>query len=470
MQTTNIRTSDIYQKFADQLTGIVKTDSDQTIDGTYWNAAYYSPRMDDSVFDAVKEIAQLHLDGKRVQPTKASTDLQFLSRLRCVDSLSDYLILAIQAAIEEQPKTIDWMTPNPLDPPQEETGFLDGEYAQSENDANIHLVHIADLIDYSKLSLKIPTKLFTLEAERSGRTQRDVPSYCFVSHAWVDHGMPDTEDGKFFRAFVLLALSIYIDTGIEFFWIDYLCVSQEPSDRELRARQISQIPWVVKSSSYHLNMCLEIYQYHTSAWCTLETLSFLAENRYCHPLDFIEHIDRSRYRFGMNVVDATKVNANEKILYSFTDAPLECGSPDDMLFLNSSISQAKKNARIRVWRMVSRKIKSAVGLEDMLGTLVTEPVAQFLRLSLSEGGSKSAEQTLDEIMVSLRGIAKNPLSSSMKDELIRVLQSSWGLIFAINGIGYFRPDEYTVTPRKGDVYKLDLSQLKTSYAFHNQKM
>lgn len=470
MQTT-IRTSQIYQKFAEQLTGIVEMDSDQAIDGTYWNAAYYSPRTDEPVFDAVKKVARLHLAGKRVQPTQGSTDLQFLSRLRCVDSLSDYLILAIQAVLEEQPNTADWTPPDRLEM-QEETGFLDGEHALSENEANINLVHIADLIDYSTLSLKIPTKQFTPGAARSDRVLRDVPDYCFVSHAWVDHGMPDTEDGKFFRAFLLMALSIYIDTGIEFFWIDYLCVTQDPADRELKERQISQIPWIVKSSSYHLNMCLEICQYHTSAWCTLETLSFLAENRHCRPLDFIEHIDRSRFGFGMNVVDATKVNANEKILYSFTDAPLECGSPDDMSFLNSGIAQAKNNARIRVWRMASRKIKSAVGLDrtDMLGILVTEPFAQFLRPSLYDGKSKSAEQTLDEIITSLTGIAEISLSPPIKDELVSVLQNSWGLMFAINGIGYFRPDENTVTPRKEGAYDLETSQLTTSYAFHNQQM
>lgn len=460
---TASRTSGIYQAFAGQLPSIVETDSDPAIDGTYRNADYYSQRMDDCVFDAVKEVARLHLAGKRVQPTQTSTDLQFLSRLRCVDSLSDYLILAIQTVIKGQPNTADWTAPYSQEI-QEETGYWDGEHSLPKIGTNINLVHIADLIKYPKLSLKIPTRQFALRAE--------APDYCFVSHAWVDNGMPDTEDGKFFRAFVLMALSIYIDTGIEYFWIDYLCVTQDPSDRELKSRQISQIPSIVKLSSFHLNMCLEIYQYHTSAWCTLETLSFLAENRFCRPLDFIEHIDRSRFRFGMNVADATKVNANEKILYSFTDAPLECGSPDDTAFLNSGIAQAKNNARIRVWRMASRKIKSAVGLDrtDMLGILITEPVAQFLRPSLGDEASKSAEQTLDEIMTSLSGIANNTLSSPMRDELVSVLQNSWGLMFAINGIGYFRPDEHIVTPRQGDVYKLDTSQLKTSYAFHNQQV
>ena len=344
-------------------------------------------------------------------------------------------------------------------------------------EAIINLVHIADLIDYSKLSLSIPTSRFALvptfdESPRGPRVDRLLPEYCFVSHAWVDNGMPDTEDGKFYRALVLMALSIYIDTGIEYFWIDYLCVTQNPSEKELKSHQISQIPSIAESSSYHLNMCLEIYQYHTSAWCTLETLLFFARNRYCHPLDFFEHIDRSRFRFGMNVVDPTKVNANEKILYSFTDAPLECGSPDDIAFLNTHLAQAKNNARIRVWRMASRKIKSAVGLQrtDMLGILITEPVAQFLQPSFGEADAKSAEQTLEEIMTSLSGVVNTSLCNATKDELVVVLQNSWGLMLAINGIGYFRPDEHAVTPRQGDVYKLDTSQLTTSYAFHNQQV
>jgi hypothetical protein len=41
-------------------------------------------------------------------------------------------------------------------------------------------------------------------------------------------------------------------------------------------------------------------------------------------------------------------------------------------------------------------------------------------------------------------------------------------MFAISGIGYFRPDDQMVTPRQQDIYKLDISQLITSYAFHNQ--
>lgn len=308
------RTSHLYKSFADQLTGIVSIASDPAIDGTYWMADCYSDLMDDRIFEAVKDVARLHLGGQCVQPTQASTTLKFLTRLRCVDSLSDYLILAIQAVAEGHPfNTARWARPDLADM---ETGHLDGEHSVSSDEAVVSVVHIADLIEYSKLNLNIPAKQFPLfraapdEARQEARNERDAPPYCFVSHAWVDNGMPDSEDGKFYRAFVLMALSIYIDTGIEYFWIDYVCVTQDPSKRALKVRQISQIPTVVRSSSYQLNMCLEIYQYHTSAWCTLETLLFLAENKYCNPIDFIEHIDRSRFRFGMNVVDSTKVKAN----------------------------------------------------------------------------------------------------------------------------------------------------------------
>ena len=126
---TITRTSELYKSFADRLTGIVEADSDPAIDGTYSYANYYSPRMDDPVFDAVREVACLHLAGKRVQSSQRFTTLQFLSRLRCVESLSDYLILAIQTVLEGQSLgTADWTRPDSLET-NDETGFLDGEYS-----------------------------------------------------------------------------------------------------------------------------------------------------------------------------------------------------------------------------------------------------------------------------------------------------------------------------------------------------
>jgi hypothetical protein len=178
-----------------------------------------------------------------------------------------------------------------------ETGFLDdGAFmfaAQALGDSSVarelHLVHISELIAHDKLSLRTATVGFEWQSENEEpiAPQSDIPPYCVLSHSWVDNGMPDTEDGKFFRAFLLVALSIYIETGIEYFWIDYLCVTQNPGETRERAKQIGQIPRVVRHASFFANMCLEIHQYRGSAWCALETLLYIGGNENCRPVDFV---------------------------------------------------------------------------------------------------------------------------------------------------------------------------------------
>jgi hypothetical protein len=57
----------------------------------------------------------------------------------------------------------------------------------------------------------------------------------------------------------------------------------------------------------------------------------------------------------------------------------------------------------------------------MLGILITEPLAQFLRANLDAAASKSAEQTLDEIVNFPSGVTRATLSEAVKTELVGVL-------------------------------------------------
>jgi hypothetical protein len=183
-------------------------------------------------------------------------------------------------------------------------------------------------------------------------------------------------------------------------------VTQDPGAKVEKITQLAVVPSIVPAARTLLCVCLEIYQYHSSAWCAFETLTFIAQNSYCQPLDFIKH-ERVNYRFGMNLVDPSKANANERILFSFTDQPLECGLADDIPFLTRGLQWAIAQAKIRVWRFASRKIKAATGMgraED-LGILVTEPVSQFLKpKSMFEKQSMTSAAVIESIDANLSSL------------------------------------------------------------------
>ena len=472
------RTTSLYASFSDRLSGAESAKSDAAIDGTYWLADLFFKPVDDGILGAVARLTRIHLSGQQVRTEHNTTKIEFLSRLRCVDSLSDYLILALQTVAEDQTYDLAGWTAPSLPSLHEETGYLgdDGSAnaeSKVERECDVKLAHISDLIAYSKLDLVIPTTCFNFSQNQplDAQAKRNPPPYCFVSHSWIDKGMPDTEDAKFYRSFLLLALAVYVDTGIEYFWIDYLSVTQDPDANQRKAEQLAEIPTIIKGASLFVGMCLEIYQYHESAWCALETILFLSENPLCRPLDFIEHPVRSNYRFGMNIVDPSKVNANEKILYSLADQLFECGNPDDLPFLNSQIEKARLNASARVWRLISRTIKAAAQMDrlDDLGILVTSPVLAFLKQSLFQADQKSAEDVLTDINATLPSIGYSQIPEGELKNLT-VLLSKCGEMFRVLGmIGFNRPVDQMVRPRKRGAYDLHMSELTTGYAFHNQR-
>ncbi|KAH7890282.1 hypothetical protein F5I97DRAFT_1826454 [Phlebopus sp. FC_14] len=424
------KTTALYEQFKDELSGIDPTTDtvDTDIDGTYHMAAYYSPRMDDGILEAIRQVARIHLSGHHLSIPTASTSSSFLARLRCVDSLSDDLILSLQAVAENKSYTLEpWIRPDMFGL-QSETGALEDEQSESDVTAPISLVHISDLMAHSTLKLSIPTQTYTRDSP---------PPYCFVSHSWVDKDMPDTKDGKFYKCLLLLSLAIYIDTGIQHFWIDYLCVTQNPSHKALKAAQLRQIPSIIQHASTYTSICLEIYQYYSSAWCALETLLFIAQNARCHPLDFIRHLDKTAcYRFGMNVVDPSKVNANEKMIFSFTDQPLACGSEMDVSFLDAEIERAKVNVMMRLWRLASRTIKAAVGLSrvDTLGLLITEPVLAYLKQDIFSGSGKTAREVVQDVSDTFTGCGMDGVPDDKMEEIALVLEQCGGMFHVM----YFR--------------------------------
>lgn len=435
----------LYELFKEHLSGIEATSSDTKpeVDGAYHMANCYSARLDDDILESVKKVAHIHLGGHRLSTRDRTTSLEFLSRLRCVDSLSDYLILALQAITDNKHYTLESWTPPDVRVIGSETGFQGGVEVQSKT--GVYLVHLSDLIAHSTLNLDIPARKFGLgESEGPGDNSEPsphLPPYCFVSHAWVDKEMADTKDGKFYRCFLLVALSIYLDTGIEYFWVDYICVTQDPTKKNLKAEQLHQIPSVIQHASIYVSLCLEIYQYYSSAWCALETLLFLGKNPRCHPFDFLSNLRRTTYHFGMNVVDPTKVNANEKIIYSFTDQPFSCGDPTDLQFLDTEIKRAKLEAMMRVWRLASRIIKTSVGLSrvDDLGVLITGPILSYLQQSLFDGGFETATYVLGQISTTLTECGISPIPDSRKEELSSVLERCGELYRVIGYIGELWP-------------------------------
>ena len=452
----------LYESFSDRLSGIDPIQADPAIDGTAPEAEYYSPRLDDDILDSVRKVASIHLGGQRLVMDKTETSLDFLFRLRCVDSLSDYLILALQSITEDSPYTLErW---EPREPGREDTGHVEDDDESAEHaELEVNLVHISDLMSHEKLNLAIPVTRFNLKKDSAVAA----PSYWFVSHSWVGKGMPDTEDGKFYRAFLLMAVAIYLDTGVEYFWVDYLCVTQDPAAKALKARQIGQIPAIVRRAAGFVSMCLEIYQYFSSAWCALEALSFLGMNQNCRPFDFLNHIDRSTYRFGMNIVDPTKVNANEKIIFSFTDQPFTCAVAEEAEFLTAQIKQAKAYALARIFRLAARPIKVAadIGFVDHLGIFITGEVLDFVSQNLFGPDFKSSTVVLDEINSILLTIGQPSISAERREGLATHLDKCGALLRALGNIGVFWPG---VRLRHGGAYDLDTSQLTTSYAFYNQ--
>ncbi|MFI5590040.1 hypothetical protein ACIA5G_33685 [Amycolatopsis sp. NPDC051758] len=454
--------TELYDEFADRLSGIDPIASDPAVDGKYRMADYYSKRLDDEILEAIRKVTSIHLGGRRLVVDDETTTLAFLSRLRCVDSLSDYLILALQAVVEGRSYSLgQW---EPINFQTEETGFLDYDF-ESQYASEVALVHISDLMANHKFNLKIPVRRFRLDKE--SLSNDPAPPYCFVSHSWVDKGMPDTEDGKFYRSLLLMVLAIYLDTGIEWFWVDYLSVTQNPDARELKARELEQIPGIVQLCSLYVSMSLEIYQYFSSAWCALETLSFLAWNPRCRPLDFMAHANRTTYRYGMNVVDPTKVNANEMIIYSFTDQPFTCGAAEDLDYLTEAIIRARNYSLARVMRHVNRAIKRSIGMadNDKLGIVIFSEVQQFLA-SMMNKGAKTPVQFLENINDVAVSVGFKAISPDITLEMLPFLEKYRAMCFVLWSMGVIWPG---VRLRQGGAYDLDTSELTTEYAFHNQR-
>jgi hypothetical protein len=174
----------------------------------------------------------------------------------------------------------------------------------------------------------------------------------------------------------------------------------------------------------------------------------------------------------MNVADPSSVNASEKIIFSFTDQPLTCGSRNDISFLNTRIQAAKVSAFTRVWRMAARRIKAAAGMDRVadLGILITEPVSRFLQQNpVSQPDYVSAKQVLESVNALLPTIGFKHISEDETQELVALLEECAGLIFAVRAIGYLRPPEEMVELRHGGAYDLDTTELTTQYAYHNQR-
>jgi hypothetical protein len=404
------------------------------------------------------------------------TDLAFVARLRCVDSLSDYLILALQAVMSGTPFEVEeWRKPTGEPESTEETGYLRGGFVRAggtsgnDYDRVLRLVHISELMSRDRLSLSASTVTFRYHLDVDGciDNQADVPRYCFVSHSWVDSGMPDTEDGKFYRAFLLMVLSIHMETGIEHYWIDYLCVTQKPDATVLKAQQLRQIPDIVRNASLLANMCLEIHQYHGSAWCALETMLFIGENKRCRPLDFLKREDRRTFRFGMNVVDSSQVNANENILHSFTDQPLSCGVEADVPALSELLERAMLGVFVRIFRWVTREIKYAAGMDrlDDLGIVIAGPVRDYITGHFGDG--PSAAEVLARILENLSGLGYTLRDEATKDKLVEHLNTAWQTHFILTGVRQFGLSNGSVRLRSGGAYDLG-ENTKTSYAYVNQ--
>jgi hypothetical protein len=190
-------------------------------------------------------------------------------------------------------------------------------------------------------------------------------------------------------------------------------------------------------------------------------------NQNCRPFDFLNHIDRSTYRFGMNIVDPTKVNANEKIIFSFTDQPFTCAVAEEAEFLTAQIKQAKAYALARIFRLAARPIKVAadIGFVDHLGIFITGEVLDFVSQNLFGPDFKSSTVVLDEINSILLTIGQPSISAERREGLATHLDKCGALFRALGHIGVFWPG---VRLRHGGAYDLDTSQLTTSYAFYNQ--
>jgi hypothetical protein len=223
----------LYTLFAEQLPRDSEYQSRPEVDGRYWQADLYSSRIDDGVLDAIREVARVHLNGGKLHTT-ASPSLSFLSRLRCVDSLSDYLMSALQTVTERKAYTVEGIDRAILPAgakdrptlPAEESGYLYAGQEMSVQVPTVSLVHISDLIAHDKLTLSIPSSRFSLETTvpidptqpcpMSGSATSGLPAspdYCFVSHSWIDKCKPDTEDGKFYRVLLLMALDVFLEKG-----------------------------------------------------------------------------------------------------------------------------------------------------------------------------------------------------------------------------------------------------------------
>jgi hypothetical protein len=219
-----------------------------------------------------------------------------------------------------------------------------------------------------------------------------------------------------------------------------------------------------------MSVCLEIYQYHSSAWCAFETLTFIATNPYCQPLDFIRH-ERSNYRFGMNLSDPSTANANDKILYSFTDQPLECGREADIPFLQPGLERAIAQVKNRLWRLGARGIKAAAGMgrAENLGVLVTEPLLQFLRPNfMGDEQRPTSRAVIEGIDSQLSSLGYRRIAVEDIQRLAAVLDNCWTMMFVLAALEALNRD-HLVRVRRNGAYDVPPLELTTSYAFHNQR-
>ena len=175
----------------------------------------------------------------------------------------------------------------------------------------------------------------------------------------------------------------------------------------------------------------------------------------------------------MNVVDPTKVNANEMIIYSFTDQAFTCGAVEDQVFLTDQIEKARIYALNRIARYASRSIKGAVGMTraETAGVLITAQVDHFLgglaRILIKKEEAQSSAQFIEEINELVISLGFRPMLGDKVQQISQVLDGCRALVFALSSLGQLWPG---VRLRQGGSYDLDTSELTTEYAFHNQKV
>jgi len=105
----------------------------------------------------------------------------------------------------------------------------------------------------------------------------------FLSHRWLRDSHPDNLKKQKYAAIVfLLNDDCWLDAGVEFFWLDYMCISQDDLERQTKA--VNSLPFYIKGCQYFITLygdeqigdrsLMEVYD--GRGWCRLERFVALA--------------------------------------------------------------------------------------------------------------------------------------------------------------------------------------------------